>query len=298
MDRIPRLAAAAGLPFLYLLGCATLAAALAYPLFLATGGNSISGLRTLVSRGGQVFLVLGLYPLWRWLAPPPGSFGIGPGFRRQLAVGFGLGVLILGFHLLLLLALDLRALRPDWGADAGRLAGILGKALLTGLAVALLEETIFRGALFGLVRVRAGALAAVLISAFYYAGLHFLGSRWEGDLAAVGPETGFRIALDAFANLGHMDPGSFLGLFLAGALLGVVRARIPQGLGYCYGLHAGWVAVIKTAKPLTVTLADSPHSFLVGQYDHFVGYLSAAWIGLLIAAGLAWLRPGTREAGP
>jgi hypothetical protein len=69
------------------------------------------------------------------------------------------------------------------------------------------------------------------------------------------------------------------------------------GLGYCYGLHAGWVFVIKTAKALTMAVPDSPRAFLVGDYDRFVGYLSAAWTFVLIAAlVLFFLRRGL-EAG-
>jgi hypothetical protein len=44
------------------------------------------------------------------------------------------------------------------------------------------------------------------------------------------------------------------------------------------------VAVIKTGKYLTELQPEAPLSPLVGSYDGIIGWLAAAWIGLL-----AWL---------
>ncbi len=286
-----KLAAAALFPLLYLMLCAGLAALAAYPMFILSGADDISFFRSLVSRGGQAFLILGLYPLSRWLRLSGADLGFQWTFPRQLLLGFGLGVLMLGLHTLALLALDIRAPNPEGLPGGGQLLSILAKALGIGLAVALLEETVFRGVLFAAARRLSGYGAAIAISAFYYAILHFLRSRWTGDPATVGWDTGFRIAADGFAHLAAMTPDSFLALFLAGMFLACVRVALPRGLGYCVGLHAGWVFVIKTAKSLTHAVPEAQSSFLVGSYDGFIGYLSSAWIAVLIVMLLIALQP-------
>lgn len=293
MTRVRNLALATLGPFVYLIGCAVLSAAVAYPLFTLTGGDDGNGFRSLVSRGGQVFLILGLYVISRGLGFTWATLGFQRAFPRQWAMGFALGVLMLGLHGIGLIALDIRALKGGGLPESGRLLGILGKALATGVVVALLEEIIFRGVLFGAVRKLSGAAAAVVISAFYYAGLHFLRSRWDGDPAGIGWGTGFRIAADGFAHLASIPLDSFLALFAAGILLGLVRAIIPKSLGICMGLHAGWVFVIKTLKPLTLVIPNAPWSFLVGSYDRIIGYLSAGWIGVLILIMLLAVRYGS-----
>jgi membrane protease YdiL (CAAX protease family) len=290
------LAAAVLAPLAYLFGCALLAALAAYPVFTLTGGDDDS-FRSLVSRGGQVFLLLGLWVVARRLGLTWASLGFHRTFPRQWAMGFALGVLMLGLHGVGLVALDIRALNGGGLPGASRLLAVLGKALATGLAVALLEELIFRGVLFAAVRKFSGTLAAVAISAFYYAGIHFLRSRWTGDPADIGWGTGFRVAADGFVHLATLPPDSFLALLAAGLLLGLVRASLPRSLGICMGLHAGWVFVIKTLKPLTHAVPEAPWGFLVGSYDRIIGYLSAGWIGVLILAFLLVVRYGTGKPG-
>lgn len=274
-----RLARAAVYPLLYLLACAAIAATLAYPLFLLIGGDDGRDLRVLVSRGGQVFLILGLYFIAKRLRLGWADLGFDRDFPRQWGLGLGLGVLMLGLHVLGLLALGVRGVNLDM-PHGGRLFAVLGKALATGVAVALLEEIIFRGALFAALKKTAGPAAAVLISAFYYAGLHFLGSKWVPP--EVGWGTGFQVAVAGFAHLSAAPPDAFLALFVAGVMLACVRNVLPRGLGYCMGLHAGWVFVIKTAKPLTHIMPGASWSFLASGYDHIIGYLSAAWLGILV----------------
>lgn len=282
-----RLVRAAVYPLLYLLACAAIAATVAYPLFLFIGGDDGRDLRVLVSRGGQVFLILGLYFIAKRLRLGWAELGFDRAFPRQWGLGLGLGVLMLGLHVLGLLALDIRGVNLDM-PHGGRLFAVLGKALATGVAVALLEEIIFRGVLFAALKKTAGPIAAVLISAFYYAGLHFLGSKWVPP--EVGWGTGFQVAVAGFAHLSAIPLDAFLALFVAGVMLAYVRNVLPRGLGYCMGLHAGWVFVIKTAKPLSHVMPGAPWAFLVSSYDRVIGYLSAAWLGLLIVAFVLMVR--------
>jgi membrane protease YdiL (CAAX protease family) len=284
------LAAAALCPLAYLIVCALFAATAAYPIFILTGSDSAGFFRVLISRGGQVFLLLGLFVISKRLGLSAASLGFQRAFPRQWAMGFALGLLMLGLHVLGLVALDIRGLKESEFQETGRLLGILGKSLATGAIVALLEELIFRGVLFAAVRKFSGAATAVVTSAFYYAIVHFLRSDWTGYPADIGWDTGLRIAADGFAHLAAMPLDSFLALFAAGVFLGAVRAAIPRSLGLCMGLHAGWVFVIKAAKPLTYLDPEARWSFLAGGYDHIIGYLSAGWLTVLILALLAAVR--------
>lgn len=294
MAPVKTLAAAIFHPLFYLLACAVLAAGAAYPVFILAGGDDARFFRTLVSRGGQVFLVLGLVPVARGLGLRAADLGLQRDFPHQLGIGLALGIVMLSLHLLSLLALEVRAVNAGGLPEAGRLFSVLAKALATGAAVALLEETIFRGVLFAALRKYAGSVLAVGISAFYYAALHFIRTRWTPDPAEIGWSTGFRIAADGLAEVANLQADSFLALFLAGILLGSVRATVPGGLGYCMGLHAGWVFVIKSAKPLTHVLPNAEWGFLVSPYDRIIGFLSSAWMALLI---LGFLLAARRFAG-
>ena len=265
------------IPWSYLLGSALLSAGVSYPLYRLFGDGDISFFRSLVSRIGQGFLLLGLIPITQWLALQRTEFGLQKGIFSGIFRGFGLGVLTLSLHSFLLIFFGVRTPQiPDMGLI--HLAAASLSAAGAGLGVALLEETLFRGALIAILMRIAGPRTAILVSALDYAALHFIGTYWTTDPALVGWDTGFRIALDGFSHLPAAEPGSFLALFLAGVLLGTVRLYFRGGLAFSIGLHTGWVFVIKLFKPLTQIELTSPWIFLIGTYDRVIGYLSCIWI--------------------
>lgn len=273
-------------PLLYLLIAAALAALLAYPVFVLSGSGDISLYRTLVSRGGQALLIVGVYPLMKWLGLSWETFGWSRRFPGQWLTGFALGITMLGLLVLALVGMEVRAF--VWpGLTPLELFALLGKVLVVGFGVALLEESIFRGALLGIVWHLSGPVRAVLVSSLLFAALHFIGTKWSTDLALIGWDTGFRMALDGFSHLPLAPPDAFLGLFVAGLMLGSLRILIPASLGLCMGLHAGWVFIIKLAKALTLLNPQSPYLYLVSGYDYFVGYLSSAWLMVLLLMFLA-----------
>jgi membrane protease YdiL (CAAX protease family) len=292
LSSLKQFALAALAPFAYLLLCASLAALLAYPLYRLAEGAI--GLRPLVSRGGLALLVLGLFPVAKHFGLNLAGIGLekrGRRLGRQILYGFGGGVLMLTLHTLALIALDVRTV--DWPAlhDSKRLLTGLIAALATGTIVAAIEETMFRGVLLSVLRKVAGIPAAVVISAFYYSALHFLRSDFKPAPSDIGWDSGFRVMESALEHALALPPDSFLALFLAGVFLACVRELFPGGLGYCVGLHAGWVFVIKYSKTLTNGRPPGHWTFLVGSYDGFTGYLAAAWTGVLIL--LLLIRIGT-----
>jgi hypothetical protein len=276
-------------PLVYLTLCACVAGLLAYPLYLLLP-DGLVGFNTLVSRGAEFILAFGLFPLGRWLGVGKPDIGMALSsatFRRYLFKGFGYGALMLGLHSLLLLAIDVRLLHPD-PIEIIRLLRLAGKGLLIGLAVSAIEEPVFRGFLLGSLAQRTSRMNAVFISALYFAGLHFLDSDLRPATGDIHWNSGLVIVTDAFAKFGGIEFNSFLALFTAGAFLACIRLTdFNSSLPFCMGIHAGWVFIIKTAKPFTHVNADSSLAWLVSHFDGFIGHLSSAWISVLIAM-LAW----------
>lgn len=276
-------------PPAYLLLCALVSGLLAYPLHFVL--PDALDYRTLVSRGAEILLILGLIPLGRRLNMGREDLGwAGPArlLRDAWIRGFAYGTLMLAVHMAILLALDVRSINHD-KLEAARILRLSAKAWLIGLAVASVEEPIFRGFLFGALKRRTGAFMAATIGAFYFAALHFLDADLNPARADIRWHTGLAIVADAFSRLGRIEPDSFLALFAAGLLLCIVRLAAPhRGLAYCMGIHAGWVFVIKIAKPFTRRTHQEPWAFMASDFDGIVGYFSATWsLGLVLA--LVWL---------
>jgi membrane protease YdiL (CAAX protease family) len=266
----------------YLLLCAFAAGLLAYPLHRLLQGAI--AFETLVNRGGELILVLGLIPLSRHLGIHATDIGL-PGcrrtFLRQVKRGLLLGVLMLGLHMLLLLALEARTLNYQ-KLEAMRLLRLAFKGLLIGAAVAAVEEPVFRGFLLGCLLRKVGQVRAVAIASFYFAALHFLDTDLNPQPDEIRWNTGLALVIDAFRHLPLAQADAFFALFAAGALLACVRIWRPWGLGYCIGLHMGWVFVIKTVKPFT-RIGDHPLlPGLISQYDGVIGLVSAGWSTLLV----------------
>lgn len=274
--------------FAYLLICLLVAALLTPPL-LASGWVTLEPHRVL-SRLAQVLMVLGFWPLLRSIAlanqAACGAAISGREWRRSLIGGWLLGAAMLLALTTALLVFELRlpALpQLDW-LELGRK---IAQALLGGLLIAALEETFFRGAMYSAIRRRDGIRTAVLGSAGLYAAVHFLKpsalpSALPFDHAAALTLVGHALT-DALAWQ-HLD--SFIALFMGGILLALVRERSGH-LGWCIGIHAGWVFVIQITRWLTDGNPTAAWAFLVGNYDGMIGWLAALWLALL-TTGLWW----------
>lgn len=274
---------ATALFFLYLLACLLLAAALS-PALVQTGWLDFEPHRVM-SRLAQLLMLLGIWPFLRALGlDNPGALGYGrprPEFLRALAQGWLAGVAILLVLALALLALELRVPDLRTAARHAEIARKTAQYLAAGLLIGVLEETFFRGALFAAIRRRGTAASAIFWSALLYAAVHFLkpGALSAGhafDSVAAG-----RMVLESFtdaADWRNLD--SFVALVLVGVFLGLVRERTGH-IGWCIGLHAGWVFVIQVTRLLTDGNPDSPQSFLTGEYDGVIGWLAAGWLAVL-----------------
>ncbi len=171
-------------------------------------------------------------------------------WRSQLVTGFGLGILSLGLAVGVSLWLGHREFKQL--LPVIDLTGLILKLLLTGCAVALVEETFFRGGLQQALERGIGWLGALVIVSAIYSVLHFL--RPKG----VGIEPQDVTAWSGYLLLGLTLTQSFardgvgiglVSLFLAGGVLGWAYYR-TRLLYLSIGLHTGWVLANELVRKL------------------------------------------------
>ncbi len=219
-------------------------------------------------------------------------------FWKDALKGFGAGLLIMGPVIAGLLLSQNRVLDLQWDWSLPSIVILLVTALVSGIAVALIEETFFRGALLTAVLRHGTASLAVVSTSVFYALVHFLQPEMHMDPDTLGWTSGFALLSDAFAFL--YSPlqvfDSFLALFAAGLLLALIRVR-SSCLALCIGIHAGWVFAIKVFKRVTNSNDDSTYAFLAGTYDQVIGYLAVVFLVLAIALYLGISRPTGEKTG-
>jgi membrane protease YdiL (CAAX protease family) len=288
--------------FAAIFGTLLLAAGLAWPAWLVAQAIEPEWpFHRVVARFWQLLLLAGLVLACRRIGlSSRADWGYGiprAHFLRQAGVGLAIGVATMLPMTVAMLALGILRLRADFAA--GALAEALAGGLFVGLAVALVEETFFRGAMYGGVGREAGARIAAWSTALLYSAVHFL-ARARIPADDVAGDSGLRLLAGALAHFADPLPvlDSFVTLVLVGLLLAWVRQRtgaIAAGIG----LHMGWVGVIKATSAVTRVDAGAPASFLVGSFDGYTGWLVAGWAALLMA--LAWRRgwpaPSREPAG-
>ncbi len=201
-----------------------------------------------VRRSLLVLALAGLWPLlrglgarsWRevgWVGPK-GQWG-------RLAAGFGLGLasvaLVVGFALLA----GGREIQTD-----PRFLHRLGSAALSAMVVPILEETLFRGGIFGGLRRAHSWRMALGVSSAIYALVHFF--RPQVSPAEVHWYSGFLTLvgmMHGFVEWKTLVPGFFT-LTLAGLMLGLAYQHTGN-LYFSVGLHSGWVFWIRFTDATT-----------------------------------------------
>lgn len=265
------------------------AAVLAYPFWLLVGLIDEQPIHRVMHRVAMLCALIGLIWLFRrWRLANRQAAGFGLPRRRfwlQLATGLLAGVLIIGPLLLTLHVLDVRV--PDERVQLTLAMGaqLIAKGLLTGLAVALIEEVFFRGVLFSAVERESGRLAAVVLPSLLYAAVHFLDGRLRVPADQIEWSSGLTVFSRMF--LAYADPlriaDSFLALFAVGVLLAVVRVR-TGAIAACIGLHAAWVCALYFFEVTTQLDSTSDAAWMVGTYDGVIGWAAVAW--MLAMAGI------------
>lgn len=271
------------------IGALLFGAMVAYPVYVGMGLFNEMPFHKVISRtsslSGLLFSIL--YLRFNGLMSREGLAWRGGNYtkKRLFATGFVGGVLILLLLDGCLLLLGIYQFDPGVDTSATRFVAIVVKALLAGALVGLVEETIFRGALFGGLYKQSNATVAVLVTSLLYAAVHFLKYRAVPADVEIGWFTGVEqipVALFRFSNPVTID--SFITLFILGFLFALVRIR-SRSIVPCIGLHAGIVATLKIFNYLTNYTSGTEYDFLVNKIDHQFGYLAS---GMLLFATLVY----------
>jgi uncharacterized protein len=244
-----------------------------------------------VRRALLVLALVGLWPLLRGLgahswrevgwAEPKGQGG-------RLAAGFGLGFASLALVVALALLAGGREFQPD--LPVARLLRKLGSAALSAVVVSVLEETLFRGGIFGgLRRAHSWGLALGASSAIY-ALVHFFQRpappvevNWDSGLLTLAG------MMHGFVEWKTLVPGFFT-LTLAGLMLGLAYQRTGN-LYFSAGLHAGWIFWLKFANA-TTQLRSGADAWVWSSGKVVDGWLAmVALSGVLVVLLRYWRRP-------
>jgi uncharacterized protein len=202
-------------------------------------------------------------------------------FLKKLGGGLLLGAVTMLPVLATMVLLDMRDLKPQFAPSAAHWATLALTGLATGLVVAFIEETFLRGAMMSAISRDSGVVAAIVLTSIVYAATHFIG-RFRVAAADVDAGSGLDMLAGTFASFAH--PAAIIDAFLClagvGILLGMVRARTGN-IAACIGLHAGWVAVIFMVRETSMRNPSGPATWLLSDYDGFIGWMVLAWIVVL-----------------
>jgi len=256
-----------------------------------------------VDRCFQIIALAGLWPFMRALgATSRREIGLVSPFGQFRNLGHGL---LLGFaSLACVAAVSLaghgREIAPH--LSAGKITGTLLGAVATACVVAILEEILFRGGVFGGLRRVVHWTTALLISSVIYALVHFLQGpqltgpvHWNSGLVAL------RTMLAGFADVHQLVPG-FFSLTVAGMLLALAYQRTGN-LYFSIGLHASWIFCLKTFLALTAPVAASPGrasappptSWFYGSGKLLDGWLAFFVMIAFLAGFIFWLPKSDRR---
>jgi membrane protease YdiL (CAAX protease family) len=283
--------------FAWFLGSILLAgligATIAYPAFELTSSFAGWAFHRVASRIAMLVLIAELIWLCRHLRlVAQRDFGYGLPWRRFFRVSLrwgAVGIVSAGLGAAFLLAAHLRVRDPSFAPSAANFAQIFLVGLASGISVALLEETVFRGVMHTAVADESGPWAAALLTAPLFAILHFF-AKARIPAADVGWSSGFHLLSLSFAPLGHpawvLD--SFLSWLVVGLILTLTRV-LTGNIAAAIGLHAGWVVVLRMLQESTTTGASAADSVWVGRFDGLVGYWMLPW-GIAIAAAVWFTR--------
>lgn len=197
------------------------------------------------NRVGLVAALVGLWPLFR-LMKMRQSEVVGPNGSQHWLHLFVTGFVFATALLLLMgvgfLWLDAYRMKPHprW-LD-------LFSPLTSALAVSLIEEFLFRGAILGILVRSLGARTGLFWTTFLFAVVHFMKPPADEAIANadVTWTTGFWVITQLFRGFGQVEYllEEFLTLAAVGFVLGWVRLRTGSLWG-SIGLHAGWVFGLK-----------------------------------------------------
>jgi uncharacterized protein len=214
------------------------------------------------------------------------GFALAPrAFVREAAKGWLLGVVLMVPVVATMVLFDMRAWKPSASIDALSLVKLVALGIVSGVAVALIEEVFMRGVMHSAIERESGTTVAIVLVSLVYAATHFF-SRVRIPADQVNPRSGLDMLIGVLAQpVPILD--AFLCLAAVGVLLGMVRA-LTGNIAACVGLHAGWVAVILVVRGSSVRNPEGPATWMLSDYDGFIGWMVLAWIIVIGFALYRW----------
>jgi membrane protease YdiL (CAAX protease family) len=175
--------------------------------------------------------------------------------------------------------------RPDF-------THVLLGAATTAIVVAVLEELIFRAALFGILRKAFPWAVALVISSAVYASLHFI--QKPPTPSHLDWLSGFRILPQMLDLSGVSISPAVFTLFLAGSALALAYQR-TSALFMSIGLHAGWIFWLTTYRSLTRD-ASGASQLWWGSDKLIDGWIPCLILGMVLVGVWRWCAPGGKAS--
>ena len=214
-------------------------------------------------------------------------------FLNSMFSGFIYGIIIMLIIEMLLFFLGIHEIDTNRSISISLVMERLTKAMLAGVLIGLVEESIFRGALFTGLYKQTGAVITVFFSSLVYSSVHFIRYRELPADTDISWLTGISMMPEAFRRFHEWSiVDYFLTLFIFGVLLGLLRLK-HRGIAACIGVHAGIVMLIKLADYFTNRTHNSNYEFLVSQYNSTFGWISFTVILLFTVFYFVKLRSST-----
>lgn len=272
--------------FLVYLGVVMLLAALLYyPVFAALDAFWEFRPDRIFDRLVMIIAALGFWPFVK-LQGMNNRYALGYSLDRRrflqtFSMGLGIGVMIMAGHALLLLLLGARVPEPGDIHFNDVLYALL-TGLLSGIVVAFIEESFFRGAMYHGIRRQSTVLTATITTSLLYAAVHFIHASMPAQGGSIGWQSGREMLAGMFHSYHNFGVivDSLMALFAAGLFLALVRERTGN-IALCIGIHAGWVLTIKLVQEFTDAGVNTPAALLIGSYDGIIGWAAAALLGLV-----------------
>ena len=281
-------------------------ALLAYPAYELTSTFASWAFHRVASRVAMLVLIAELVWLCRRLnLTRARDFGYGLAWRRFLKLSGmwgAIGIATAGVGAAFLLSTHLRVVSPDFTPTVLNFARIFLIGLSSGVAVALLEETVIRGAMHTAIERESGPWTAALLTAPLFAVLHFF-AKTRIAPEDVGWGSGFDLLLRSFSPLAQpaLVFDSFLSWLIVGLILSLTRV-LTGNIAVAIGLHAGWGIVLRMLQEGTSSAEAPQYAFWVGRFDGLLGYWLLPW-GICIAIALwlsraQWVPPARSASAP
>lgn len=204
-----------------------------------------------VSRSLLILALAGLLPLAKAMNLG-GWNGLGwksdPEWRSRALRAFGIGFLSLGCLALGSMLAGARGFVN--GLTAGTILSALGQAAASGVVVAVMEETLFRGLLLGGLKRTGSPNSALMVSSLIYALVHFF--RRVQSPEYVSWHSGFVVLGQMLAGFADWD--ALLPAFFNLVLVGMILGRLFMATGTLHAsvaLHAAWVFWLKLFAKIT-----------------------------------------------